>query len=79
MTAQSGRSTDGTGWSVTGQQQTQKIINGNVVDGWVVSFRTQHGHDGTVFVPESQYTRDKVAEAVTGQAATMDAITTLQG
>lgn len=71
-------STHGTGWQITGQMEQQKIDGaGTFQDGIVVSFVTQSGQPGTVFVPRAQFTPANVHAAVTSQARVMDQITGL--
>lgn len=65
-------------WQVTGQiEQTQIGANSQLVKGMLVSFTTGAGNSGSVFVPDSQYTPDKVKAAIVAQAAVLDAVSAL--
>lgn len=65
---------DLTSWSVTNQVEQTQVIGGSPVKGVSVYYTTGAGHQGSVFVPYSQYTTDKVRAAVQAAAAQMDAI-----
>ena len=70
--------TPGTGWTVTGQMEQQKLDGaGNFTDGITVTFQTQYGHQGSVFVPRNQFTPEVVRQAIISQARTMDQVAAL--
>lgn len=71
----------GPAWHVTGQRPDfRQGRTGGFVNGYVVSFELDNGAgSGEVFVPESEYTADKVAAAVRGVAGHMVAIASLAG
>lgn len=67
------------GWQVTSQTQTVRAVP-NVarpVDGYVVSFVTGYGVNGSVFVPANQYTAPAVQAAIASQVAQLDAVSAL--
>lgn len=67
--------TPGKGWSVTGQTQTEKMDgNGKFTEGWTVSFLTQHGVTGSVWLPDARYNPANVAAAIADKAATLDSV-----
>lgn len=62
-------------WQVTGQaERTDIAADGTPVRGMVVYFTTGAGHQGSVFVPASQYTPDTVRAMIAAAAARMDAV-----
>lgn len=64
-----------TSWQVTGQAERTDIANdGTPVRGVVVYFLTGAGHQGSVFVPATQYTPDNVRAMIAKAAAQMDAV-----
>ena len=68
------------GWEVTGQQETTGMNDaGQFVPGVRVSFRLKDGAAGSVFVPEAQYSPDRVAALVAVRAAKMLAVSGLRG
>lgn len=69
----------GSGWTVTGQRQTQEIPPGQVgfTQGVEVTFVTGHNVVGKVFVPLAGFTPDKVAAAISARAAQLDAVSGL--
>lgn len=69
----------GSGWKVTGQQEQDAVINGNVVPSMVVSFLTREGVAASVSVPLQQYTPDKVAQLIAERATIVDAVHQLEG
>jgi hypothetical protein len=67
--------TPGAGWSVTGQMEQQKLDGtGTFQDGIVVSFVTQFGQQGTVFVPKARFTPELVRAEIVSAARTMDQV-----
>jgi hypothetical protein len=77
MTTDNGN-TQGSGWTVTSSSPNTNVdTSGRVIKGYTVSFRTGAGHDGTVFVPESQYQPSIVRTMVRTQAAIVDEIAAL--
>lgn len=67
------------GWTVTGQREDQQLPPGAAafVKGVAVSFATNAGNAGSVFVPYTTYSPTTVAAAVSERAAQLDAITAL--
>lgn len=62
-------------WSVTGQtEQTQIAPGGTPVKGVQVFYTTGAGHQGSVFVPYTQYTQANVRNLLNTAAAQMDSI-----
>lgn len=67
-------------WTVSGQRQDiRSDPNGRLVRGIVVSFTTNRGIAGEVFVPQVNYTPDYVGQAINAQVATMHQIADLTG
>lgn len=67
-------------WTVVDQRADMQLgPTGSFVAGMTVSFRTRAGVVGSVFVPQTDYTVDKVRELVDGQAAVIDAVHALSG
>lgn len=63
------------GWTVTGQVETTTIGTDNrLVNGITVSFLTGDGVSGSVFVPNDQYTPDRVRAAIAARAGLLDAV-----
>lgn len=57
-------------WWVTSQSSaTQLGLGGKFEQGYNVTFSTAQGHNGTVFVPNSQYQNPELAKQVIGNAA----------
>ena len=72
--------TAGMNWTVTGQTETQEMDGqGRFVNGVSVAFRTQHGVDATVFIPNNVYTADYVKRAITDKATVIDQVHFLSG
>jgi len=70
----------GTGWTVTGQREEFKVgDNGQAEEGKTVSFRTQYGAIGSIWLPRLSYTADNVRAAITSAATEMDNVHTLTG
>lgn len=62
-------------WTIQSQQQRTKIgDNGQLADGYDVTFLTGQGHTGTVFVPMTRYTAANVRAAVQSQANLLDEV-----
>lgn len=69
-----------TGWEVTSQRETmEQDASGAYVHGYMVSFRSGSGAPGSVFVPLSDYTVERVRKAVAARAAAIDAVSGLKG
>lgn len=67
-------------WQVTGQQETvDQGPAGTFVAGVRVSFRTASGATGSVFVPTSDYTAERVRQLVAERAATVETVAGLAG
>ena len=67
-------------WEIIGQREDYRPgPTGGFVSGVVVSFRTLSGAVGSVFVPDSVYTPENVAQAVNARAATMETVANLTG
>jgi hypothetical protein len=64
----------GRNWTITGQTETQQLVNGQFLDGVSVGFTTQFGQSGSVFIPRLRYTPANVAREVTAQALIMDQV-----
>ena len=63
------------GGSITGQVQVTELgPNRTTVPGIRVYFRTAKGQDGSVFVPESQYTQDNALAQARAAANLIDAL-----
>lgn len=70
----------GTGWVINTQQEASEVAPSNqIVQGYRVYFTTQYQQNGSVFLPREAYSIERVRDAVTAQAATMDSVHTLQG
>lgn len=70
----------GTGWVVTGQAEEWKISDtGRAEEGKTVSFRTQYGATGSVWLPRMTYTAETVRAAITATATEMDTVHILTG
>lgn len=68
----------GRGWRVTAQTETTQLgPSGRYEDGMLVSFTTQHGVEGSVFVPRRLLTAAAVRDQVAAHAAELDAISRL--
>lgn len=67
-------------WKVTGQQETNRTsTTGQFVSGMLVSFQTDSGHAGSVFVPDSQYKPDIVKAMIAARVAQLDSVQSLEG
>lgn len=67
-------------WTVTAQvEEFQPNDRGQYVPGVTVSFRTAAGHNGSVFVPRTEYNPERARALIAERAATMDAIGALRG
>ena len=67
-------------WTVTSQKEDFQLDDHNQpVNGVLVYFNTARGHKGSVFVPASEYTPDRVRALIRQKAATMDAVGMLTG
>lgn len=67
-------------WTVESQTPvTRAGRTGQIDEGYDVAFLTGEGHAGVVFLPNSQYTVDRVRAAVQAQADLLDAVGALTG
>jgi hypothetical protein len=69
----------GTGWKINLQTPTTGVSGGKVGPGFNINFTTGRGHEGTVFVPVSQYTEAGVRALITGLATTLDNVGVMTG
>lgn len=70
----------GTGWKVTGQQQTTGLDeSGRATQGVTVSYLTASGVSGSVFVPLTRYTPENVKAEIMDRVARHNAVDALQG
>lgn len=70
----------GSGWTVTGQTETDDLsAGGQFVSGVRVYFRTGNGVDGSVFLSHGMYTVDNVRAAIAAKVAQLDAVSNLSG
>lgn len=68
------------GWRVTGQTPTSRLDqNGRPTTGWLVSFQTARGEDGSVYVQDRFYTPEFVRQAIVSQVERMDGVAGLTG
>lgn len=69
------------GWTITGQQQTTEPDASNrLIKGWRVHYRTTESNvDGSVFVPENEFTAARVKQILEGRVAHNDEIAKLKG
>lgn len=56
-------------WTVTNQRETVTMAGGQFTDVIEVSFTTDQGVNGTVDIPKTQYSADKVATAIDAYVA----------
>ena len=61
-------------WTVDGQRETTAIKGAQFVDVIEVSFTTDQGVTGTVDIPKSQYSADKVAAAIDAYVEKLHAV-----
>lgn len=74
------QSAPGTGWSVQGSQyKVAPDQSGALKPGQEVTFTTQYGEVGTVFLPDSQFNVANVQAAVAAKALVMDQVRALKG
>lgn len=66
-------------WTVTGQREAYRTVDGVPTVSWVVSFKTAGGVTASVDVATADYTPDKVAAMINERAAAIDAVHALQG
>ena len=65
-------------WSVVSQQeQTQPGPNGQLTDGMVVTFLTESGVTGTVFVPLTQYSAATVRQLINDKVSIIESVNSL--
>lgn len=68
------------GWHVTAQLETMAPDqNGQFVRGVQVSFQTDTGLTGTVFVPNTSYTTQAVSKLISARVVQMESISRLSG
>lgn len=73
-------SAQGTGWTVTAQQETSEVgPSGRVESGYRIAFTTAKGVQGTVFVARSQYNPDNVRAQLAAHAAELDQVQGMSG
>lgn len=62
------------GWKITGQvpDQYSPVAAGQPVIGTIISFVTSDGNQGSLFVPDDQYTTAKVRALVEAKANLVD-------
>lgn len=67
---------DQVGWTVTGQVTDQAIVNGagQTVVGVYVYFITDQGQEGSVFLPDTQYSAANVKAAIRVQAKKLNEV-----
>lgn len=67
--------TTGATWKVVSQQpRTDVGANGQLEQGYTVTYLTGNGHTGTVFVPMARYNPDTVKAMIQEQANLLDAV-----
>ena len=67
-------------WTVVQQtQQSQRQPNGTFANGWTVTFQTGKGTQGSVFIPDNQYTPENVYQAIAAKVAIMAGVANLSG
>lgn len=72
--------TTGTGWTVTGQQESTELYQGSATRGMRVSFQTGRGLAGSVFVPLAMYSNpENVRAAIAQYVAQMHQVQDLTG
>jgi hypothetical protein len=68
------------GWHVVGQQETMGLDPmGRAVDGVKVTFQTDRGLTGTVFVPRDRYNPDNVKAAILQAVGSLHTVQDLRG
>lgn len=66
------------GFTITGQVETMKAQpNGQYIDGVTVSFITDTGVAGSIWVPPAQYNKDSVQGLILDRVAVINAIHSL--
>lgn len=67
-------------WVITAQMETTDVgPQGTYVSGVKVTFRTAAGVMGSVFVPQADYTVDRIRALINERAAVMDNVAGLTG
>ena len=67
-------------WTVTAQQETrQQAPNGVFLPGVLVSYRTEAGIVGSVFLPDRDYTVENVRRAIAERVTLHNAVGELTG
>ena len=68
------------GWRVVSQQETMlPAASGTFTRGVQVHFVTAAGVTASVFVPDSQYTADRVRDLIASKVAQLDSVSQLTG
>lgn len=71
---------DKVSWSVVSQSETTAPdATGRFVAGVRVGFQTSNGLQGTVFVPDAQYSADYVQQLIQTRVDQMQGVQTLRG
>ncbi|MGH3180330.1 MAG: hypothetical protein ACRDOE_00245 [Streptosporangiaceae bacterium] len=67
-------------WRITAQREVNRLnASGQYVSGVLLTFQTAGGLIGTAFVPDAQYTAERVKNLVNDRVAAMEAVQGLQG
>lgn len=68
------------GWKVIGQMETMgRDPLGKAVDGVQVTFQTNRGITGTVFIPKDRYNADNVKAAIVAAVGQLHTVADLSG
>ena len=69
-----------TTWTVTAQREDYQLgKSGQLVSGMVVTFQTTSGAVGSVFIEQTDYSVERVRQAVAAKAQQMEAVQGLSG
>jgi len=67
-------------WTVTSQQETTGAdANGRYGEGYRITFTTDAGQSGTIFVPDAQYNQETVRNLINAKVAAMQNVIGLSG
>lgn len=67
-------------WNVTAQNEGMgRKVDGSFTQGVAVQFQTNAGTSGSVFIPNSEYTPEKVRAAIADRVSMMHAVNQLTG
>lgn len=66
-------------YNVTSQPTTGQLPSGSFAAGYKVSYTTRSGSFGSLFVPEAEYTTDRVRDLLTAAATTIEEVAALKG